>query len=264
MTQALAPVRTPLLRDGALHIKAEARQRSGSAKYRMVRSRVLDAIRSGEITGGTTLVEVSSGSTGVALGVIGKLLGVAVEVHALRTIAPAKRRAIEKTGARLALYPPDVPVPRLLDIVRDKAAGGGYWHLNQYARGAAERAYEPLAREIVAQLGRVSPSVFLCPVGSGGLIQGVGAALRKEFPSIRIVALEPARGEAIDGIRNTELHHLGDADPYDRDFPDDVVRVRRPASRAAVRGVRLGESSSAALAAAEAARWGPTLILAPD
>jgi cysteine synthase len=262
-----APFRTPLLRRGDLWIKAEACQRGKSAKYRMVVAKVRRAREAGEIIAGATLVEVTSGSTGVALAHVGEMLGLAVELHAYRTIASSKRSDIEERGARLVLHPEDVPVARLLEEVRKKVAGGGYWHLDQYARGSGVEAYEPLGREIVGQLadaGAPAPREFVCPVGSGGLIQGVGAVLRKEFPGMRVIAVEPEKGEAIDGVRNTELFHLGENDPYDPRFPDEVVRVARPKSRITVQAITLGESASAACAVAAARKGGASLILAPD
>jgi len=262
-----APFRTPLLHRRELWIKAETCQRARSAKYRMVVAKVQRALASGEIASGTILVEVTSGSTGIALAHVGEMLGMPVELHAYRTIASTKRKAIEYRGASLVLHEPDVPVSRLLEEVRKKVADGGYWHLDQYARGSVVLSYEPLGREIVAQLaeaGAPAPKLFLCPVGSGGLIQGVGTVLRKEYPAIRVIAVEPEKGHVIDGARNTELHSLGDDDPYDPRFPDEVVRVPRPKAKITVGSILLGESASAACAVAAARKGGPALVLAPD
>jgi cysteine synthase len=262
-----APFRTPLLHRGDLWIKVEACQRARSAKYRMVHAKVHRALGAGQVPTGTILVEVTSGSTGIALAHVGEMLGLSVELHAHRTIVDSKRKAIEHRGARLVLHEPDVPVAVLLDEVRKKVAQGGYWHLDQYARESVVQSYEPLGREIVGQLADArapEPRAFLCPVGSGGLIQGVGTVLRKEFPAIRVIAVEPEKGYAIDGARNTELHHLGKNDPYDPRFPDEVVRVPGPKSRITVDTILLGESASAACEVAASRQDGPSLILAPD
>jgi cysteine synthase len=261
-----APLRTPLLRAGPLWIKAESAQRTKSAKYRMVAAKVAEALRSGQVSDGTTLAEVTSGSTGVALATVGRLLGLPVELHAYRTIAADKKAAIEEQGARLVLHPPSDPVPRLLERVRKACDGGRTWHLNQYERHSTAAAYRGLGEELVEQLRELAspPEVFLCPVGTGGLIQGVGALLRSAFPGIRVVALEPQAGSAIDGLRNTELVHLGPLDPYDRNFPDEVVRVPAPETNIAVGSIPLGESASAAFLAATARAWASTLLLAPD
>jgi cysteine synthase len=151
--------------------------------------------------------------------------------------------------------------------VRQASAAGRCWHLNQYERSSIVAAYHDLGEELIQQVrerNAPSPRIFLCPVGTGGLIQGVGGALRSAFPGIRVVALEPRPGSTIDGIRNTELMHQGPDDPYDRSFPDEVLRVSAPETIVAVGGLPLGESSTAAFLAATTRGWESTLILAPD
>jgi cysteine synthase len=266
VTSIPPPLRTPLIRAGPLWIKAESAQRTGSAKYRMVAAKVDAALRSGRISDGTTLAEVTAGSTGVALAELGRALGLPVELHAYESIAPEKKAAIEERGARLVLHPASVPVSAMLDAVRRAVASGRTWHLNQYDRSSTVAAYGELADELLGQLRELNspPRIFLCPVGTGGLIQGIGAALRGAFPGIRVVALEPEAGATIDGIRNTELVHQGPDDPYDKCFPDEVLRVPAPATIVAVAGRSLGESSTAAFLAASSRGWESTLILAPD
>jgi cysteine synthase A len=261
-----APLRTPLIRAGPLWIKAESAQRTGSAKYRMVAAKVEAALRAGQISDATTLAEVTSGSTGVALAFVGKALGLPVEVHAFETIAPEKKAAIEERGARLVLHPASRPVSAMLEDVRRAVATGRVWHLNQYDRSSIVAAYGGLAEELLEQLRELGrpPQIFLCPVGTGGLIQGIGAALRGAFAGIRVVSLEPQAGSTIDGIRNTELVHHGAGDPYDRGFPDEVLRVPSPATSVALGGRPLGESATAAFLAASSRGWESTLILAPD
>jgi len=265
------PRRTPLVRHGALWIKVESLQRTRSVKYRMVFARVREALESGALGERTTLAEVSSGSTGVALAYVGKRLGFPVEIHAPSSIRREKLEAMIACGANLVLHDPRRPVPELVDEVRAKASRGRCWHLDQYSRGSASTCYNPLAEELYDQLtARGSarqnpfPQTLVCPVGTGGLIQGVGSWLRGRIPEIRIVAVEPAEGETIDGTRNTALQHLGEKDPYDPNFPDEVVRAARPAENVRLRGVTLGESASAAALAAERRGGESCLVLGPD
>jgi len=261
------PLRTPLVRSGDLAIKVEGAQRTRSAKYRLVYSILQNAIRCGAIRGGTTLVEVTSGSTGVALAWLGKRLGLRVEIHAYESISTAKRATIEGLGADVVLHPTGLPMAELLKIVRRKVAAGSFWHLDQYSRLSGREAYRPLGREILEQLseaGDAAPKILVCPVGTGGLIQGVGACLRAAVPSIRVIALEPEESSEIDGIRNTRLFHLGELDPYDRTFPDETVRVPRPAERVPLVDAILGESASAAVQLARSRGWRDVVVLAPD
>ena len=256
------PAETPLLPSEGLRVKPEGSQPSGSVKYRMVYAKLSDALCRGEVAPGTTLVEVTSGSTGAALAWAGRSLGHPVELHAHRSITPDKRSAIERSGATLVLHDPERPVGEILAEVVARAREGACWHLGQYDRASVVEAYRDLAAELLRQLRGEVPRVFLCPVGTGGLIQGIGARLREAFPGIRVVAVEPLPGVSIDGTRNTDLFHLGPLDPYDKGFPDEVVRVERPAARATLGGVVLGESATAALAVAR--RWPGAVLIAPD
>lgn len=258
------PRETPLLRSGNVLVKPELWQWTQSVKYRMAYAKVERAIGQGLLLENTTLVEVTSGSTGAALAFIGRTLGLGVELHAYESISPRRRAQIEGFGAKVVLHPSDTPVDRLLEMVRSRVQTGGTWHLDQYDRDSTAACYDGLADELLSQLRDAeAPEAFVCPVGTGGLIQGVGARLRKEYPGIRVVAVEPAPGVSIEGTRNTDCLHLGELDPYDRDFPDEVLRVPHP-DRRSVGGVALGESASAALAVLEARTFGPAVIVGPD
>lgn len=260
------PRRTPLVRQGGLWIKVESLQRTRSVKYRMVYARVLEALESGALEEKTTLTEVSSGSTGVALAYVGKRLGFPVEIHAPSCIRREKLEAMIACGANLILHDPRRPIPELVHEVRTKAARGRCWHLDQYARRFTSTSYDPLAEELHAQLTAPGgaprtpfPQTLVCPVGTGSLIQSVGSWLRRTIPGMCIVAVEPAEGQTIEG-----LWGLGEKDPYGPNFPDEVVRVARPAENVRLRGVSLGESASAAFRAAERRGGESCLVLAPD
>lgn len=259
------PLETPLLKCGNIWVKPEHGQRSGSVKYRMVYAKVRKAIQEGAITSRTKLVEVTSGSTGVALALAGRVLGLKVELHAYSSISSEKRTRILEYGADLVLHPNTVRVGELIDRVRALVREGPAWHLGQYERASTTAAYEDLGRELVGQLRaqNAAPRAFACPVGTGGLIQGLGALLRTSFPGLQVVAVEPEAGVIIDGTRNTELYRL-ENDPYDAQFPDEVVRVGRPKKRWGMEGVALGESASAAFEVACSRAWGSTVIVAPD
>lgn len=270
MTPAVAlelptPVVTPLVRQGNAWIKPEQGQRTGSVKYRMVYAKLRKALQEREIGPRTRLVEVTSGSTGVALAYAGQLLGLKVEVHAYSTMAIEKRTRILGHGAELVVHPVTSSVDDLLDLVRRRVREGGYWHLGQFDRSTTAAAYGDLGRELLAQLREqnASPEIFACPVGTGGLLQGLGAVLKGAMPRIRIVAVEPAPGEAIEGTRNSELCRLTN-DPFDARFPDEIVRVKRPSGRRSLDGIPLGESASATVELANRSERSSFVIVAPD
>jgi cysteine synthase A len=260
-----APLETPLIKSGNVWVKPELWQWTYSVKYRMVYAKVQRALQEGSIGANTVLVEVTSGSTGAALAFVGQRLGVPVEIHAFASITPKKRALIEDAGGNLVLHPPTVPVADLLKKVKAKVNAGGYWHLGQFDRQSTMVAYEGLGKELVAQLNQqeVIPRTFICPVGTGGLIQGLGVFLRKAFPGILVVAIEPQATAEIEGTRNTEVCHLGENDPYDPGFPDRVIRVGHPEKALNIGDIPLGESASAAYALA-CLEEGTTVVVAPD
>lgn len=257
------PIETPLIRQDGLWIKLEGLQRAGSVKYRMVFEKVRAGLSSGEIRPGTTLVEATSGSTGVALAFAGRELGLPVELHVYENASSGKLRRILDLGGRIVRHRLGTPFSAILATIREGVRSGRCWHLRQYDRAGLTVAYEPFAREILRQLPE-APSFFVCPVGTGGVIQGVGRVLRAAFPRITIIAVEPIEGASIDGMRNLRTHHLGEGDPYDRQFPDGTEYVPAPRTPVCLGGVVLGESATATIELVRSKGWKNVLIVAAD
>ena len=124
-----------------------------------------------------------------------------------------------------------------------------------------------LGQEIVQQLEMLAGSplkMFACPVGTGGLIQGVGAYLQQVWPGLTIVAVEPAPQVTIPGMRNSQVLHMSQEDPYDTGFPDIRMTVLPPKNTAQVAGFVLGESATAVYEMIRQAAWQDVLLIAPD
>lgn len=261
------PLRTPLIRRDGLLLKPEGAQRTGSVKYRMVWAKVRSAWESGRLAPGMTMVEVTSGSTGAALAEVGRTLGLRVELHAYESADEAKLAGIRAKGATVILHPNHVPMPALLDEVARKVRAGGHWHLGQYDRTSTSAAYEAISDEIVEQIGAAGearPRRFVCAVGTGGLIQGVGRRLRRALAPLEVIAVEPVAGARIDGMRNTDAAHLGADDPYDRAFPDRRHLVPAPLRKRSVGGYEVGWSATALLDLVDRTDWRDVLVIAAD
>ena len=261
------PWQTPLLRAGAVWVKPEGRQVTESVKYRLVYAKVTAAMHAGLLDKHSVLTEVTSGSTGVALAYVGALLGVRVELHAYINACPRKCARIQSYGVELVLHAPDTPMSELLDQVACRVMHQGYWHLNQYHRPSTMAAYQALGHEIVGQLtaqGAPLPQFFACAVGTGGLIQGVGAYLRQVLPALTVVAVEPEPQVTIQGMRNTHTLHLGQDDPYELAFPDLRLTTMPPREPARVAGITLGESATAVYNSLKQMAWEDVLLIAAD
>jgi len=261
------PKETPVFQQEKMLVKLEQHQWTSSVKYRLVYSKLLRAMQSDVVHSAMTLTEVTSGSTGVALAFAGWWLKMKVELHSYTTADPAKCRQIRKWGARLHLHSPDVPIEDLFAEVHAGVQKGTHWHLDQYDRKSFAAAYQNLGEEFCRQIGerdRFSPRFFVCPVGTGGLIQGVGSYLKMQFPQLEITAVEPESDSPIDGMRNTEEMHLGADDPYDRSFPEFRYTVPAPSSKVRLDGHCLGESASAVYSLITREKWRDVLWVAPD
>ncbi len=261
------PVRTPMLREGSVWVKPEGIQLGGSVKYRMVHAKLVQAIEAGRLGSETTLVEITAGSTGVALAYLGQKLGLKVELHAYDNAPPDKCSRIRECGANLILHPFGYSMKELIDVVARKVAEEGYWHLQQYDRKSTIAAYRTFGYEVINQIkenGVRAPKVFACPIGTGGLIQGLGTCLREAFPGIKIVSVEPNPDATIDGMRNTDKLYMGEGDPYDKNFPDERLLVPAPRDNAYVGSYRLGQSATAVYDMVHAKEWSDVLMIAPD
>ena len=183
---------TPVVEVDGVLFKLEYLNPGGSHKDRMAVSMLLDLIdRKGE---GGAIVEATSGSTGVALSLYGKLMGFEVYIAAKETASPVKISLMRRLGAHVLLCPNVPPEdPRSIFSVAERIQREkGAHFLMQDSNPANPRGQESMAREIIEQVGRVD--VFVMGVGTGGTISGVGRVLKEEYDA-RVVAVTPAGSE---------------------------------------------------------------------
>lgn len=230
-------------------------------KYRLVYEKIRQGILAGAIGKETTLLEASAGSTGVALAYAGSQLGLKVDIHVYEGDTPKYQR-IKHYGARLVVHDKTKPFPVLLNEMLHSREKQGIWHLNQYDRASVILSYRDYAFEIMDQLATrdIQPEQILCAVGTGGLLQGIGTAIRGVFPNIKITACEPESGCEIDGMRNADDFHLGDDDPYDKTFPDQRIFVQ-PVLR---ESGSLGDGTNSILNYIKSSGISNYLLISPD
>ena len=241
--------------------KLEGRNPSGSVKDRAVLAILEDAADRGLLAAGGTLVEASAGNTAVALAVIGAALGYRVVIIAPESVPLGRRRLITRFGAEVRLTPGLQGMAGAQEAARRIAEQDGALFLDQFRHPATVRAHqEGTGREVLEQTpGAVD--AFVAGVGTGGTITGAGGFLKAQLPSVRVVAVEPARSPLLSkGVAGEHgIPGLGpDFVPpmLDRTLIDQIVAVseeeaRRTMQEMAVReGLLVGLSSGAATAAA--------------
>ena len=186
-----------------LFAKLEAQNPTGSIKDRIV-LRILQAARaSGALAPGQPVVEASTGNTGVALALFGRLLGHPVDVCVPESVYPEIEALLRAFGARVRRVPRQAGIKTAVEVARAVAANEGAYLLNQFGSEENVRAhYEGTGAEILADLGSVD--VLVAGMGTGGTITGAGRRLKEANPACHVLGVEPRLGVHVQGLKSLE------------------------------------------------------------
>jgi S-sulfo-L-cysteine synthase (O-acetyl-L-serine-dependent) len=257
---------TPLLRlrrferaDGRvqLYAKAEWKNPGGSVKDRAAVSMVLDGERRGLLTPGRTILDATSGNTGIAYAMIGAARGYPVRLCMPENVTPERKRILRAYGAELILTDPLEGSDGAIREVRQvyEADRGRYYYPDQYNNPANWQAhYEATGPEILAQTeGRVTH--FVAGLGTSGTFVGTGRFLKERLPDVTLVSVQPdAALHGLEGLKHMESAIVPGI--YDKALADLDLGVGTEESYTLTRrlaleeGLLVGISSGAALAAA--------------
>jgi len=231
--------RTPLVRlnrvvpVGAAEVaaKLEAFNPLSSVKDRIAISMVTEAEKAGELKPGNTIVEATSGNTGIGLAFVAAARGYKCTLVMPDTMSVERRKLLQALGAELILTPGTAGLPEALKIAREYAEKTpGAWQSKQFDNPANPKVHrETTAREILDDTGGKVDAV-VAGVGTGGTVSGVGQVLKKHNPSILIVAVMPVEAQTLKGGPYAP-HKIQGIGPsfvpaiYDKDVVDRVVDV---------------------------------------
>lgn len=251
--------------------KAEFLNPGGSIKDRIARHIILEAEKRGDLRPGSTIMEVTSGNTGISLSMIGAMRGYKVVIIMPRTVSEERRHMIESFGAELELLTEINDIQEAVRKTEEIAAANDDIFLpRQFANPDNIEAHRTsTGPEILRQLGH-ELDAFVMGVGTGGTVMGVGRALREAGSKARIVAVEPDESAVMSGdVRGCHgIQGLADGFIPDLLRLDEVDQVTRIKTRDAIaaahqisrdEGLFVGISSGANVLAAEqvAAALGP-------
>lgn len=191
--------RTPVVRlnripsHGAeLYVKLEAFNPMGSVKDRMARAIIDTAERSGELQPGQTVVEATSGNTGIALAMVCAARGYPLVVVMAENFSVERRRLMRFLGARVVLTPAALKGSGMLAKARELAERHGWFLCRQFDNPANALVHEETtAREILADFPAGQLDYWVSGFGTGGTLAGVARVLKRERPGVQIVACEP-------------------------------------------------------------------------
>jgi [CysO sulfur-carrier protein]-thiocarboxylate-dependent cysteine synthase len=235
-----------------LFVKLEGMNPGGSVKDRIAKSMVEDAEASGRLHPGDTILEPSSGNTGIGLALVCRVKGYKLRVVLPENVSVERRQLLEIFGAEVIPSPKEEGSNGAIRVAKELAKQGDAVFLYQYGNAANPRAhYEGTGPEIWADCPEVD--AFVAGLGTSGTLMGVGRYLKERKSSVRIVAVEPPAGEDVQGLRSLEEGYIPpifDPDVLDRRF---IVRLQESVEwtrRLAELGIFAGLSSGAVLAGA--------------
>jgi cysteine synthase len=238
-------------------VKLEGQNPGGSVKDRIALSMVEQAEKDGRLEPGATLLEPTSGNTGIGMALVARVKGYHLKVVLPANVSVERRQLLEVWGAEIIESPGSEGSNGAVRMAEGIAAEHPEWvFLYQYANQANPKAhYEGTGPEI----WRDCPDVthFVAGLGTSGTLLGVGRYLKEQNPDVQVWAVEPPAGEMVDGLRNLDegyippiFTELGGAELLDRKT---VVGPRLSVEwtrRLAEVGIFAGISSGAAMAGA--------------
>jgi cysteine synthase B len=257
--------RTPLVRLEAfepgtgveIHAKLELRNPGGSVKDRAAVAIILDALRAGHLRSGRTLLDATSGNTGVAYAMVGAALGLPVHLCVPSNVTGPRKRLLEAYGATVTYTDPMDGTDGAIREARwlAKSDPGRYFYADQYSNPANWRAhYAGTAPELVEQTGgRLTH--FVAGLGTSGTFIGTGRRLREWRPSVRLISVGPDSPlHGLEGLKHMPtamvppIYDPSLADRHETVETEEALELARHLARR--HGLLVGPSSGAALVAA--------------
>ena len=241
----------------SVYVKLEGLNPGGSVKDRAALSIVRDALRSGELGPGRTLLDATSGNTGIAYAMLGAAFGFPVRLALPADVSPERIQILQAYGAELTQTDPAAGTEGSRCFARELAARrpDRYFYADQYNNPANPRAHYATTGPEIWRQSRAGITHFVAGLGTGGTMTGVGSYLKVRDPHTRLVGVQPQGAQhGISGLK-----HLASADVpgiYDAGLVDEIAEVStEKANGMALRlareeGLFVGISAGAAVAAA--------------
>jgi [CysO sulfur-carrier protein]-thiocarboxylate-dependent cysteine synthase len=203
-----------------LWAKLEDRNPTGSIKDRAALSMVRAAEADGRLMPGCTILEPTSGNTGISLAMVAKVRGYGLVCVMPENTSLERRQLLEMFGARIIFSPAAGGSNQAVAVAKQLAAENPDWvMLYQYGnRANAQAHYEGTGPEILRDLPTITH--FVAGLGTTGTLMGAGRYLREKAPDVQVVAAEPRYGELVYGLRNIDEGFVPEL------YDDDVLTSR--------------------------------------
>lgn len=222
---------TPVIQIENVYAKLESVNPSGSIKDRVALEIVEGAERRGELKEGYTIVEASSGNTGISLSLVAAAKGYRMTVVMPENMSEERKQMVRAFGAELVLTSRSGSLREAIQKAEELGRRANTFLARQFANPDNIRAQEKTGREILAQVGPVD--AIVAGVGTGGTLMGISNVMREANPNVKVIAVEPEEAAVMFGgsdvrIREHKIQGIGDGfipQLIDMSRVDDVITV---------------------------------------
>ncbi|MCL2706695.1 MAG: cysteine synthase family protein [Dehalococcoidia bacterium] len=255
---------TPLVRINSLckksgvkiYAKIEGCNPTGSIKDRIALKMIEQAELEGILKQGMSIIEATSGNTGIGLAMIGAVKGYGVTIVMSEAVSIERRRMIEAFGAQIVLTPAEQGTDGAIMKTRSmlEQEQGMYFNPNQFSNEYNKIAHYKTTAEEIWQQSEGKVTHFVSSIGTSGTLIGVGMGLKEKNPNIKVIEAQPVKGHYIQGLKNMEEAIVPEI--YDISQIDRSIMIETEAALAMTRriileeGIFAGMSSGAAMLAA--------------
>lgn len=244
----------PVNKNVTIYCKLEGQNPGGSVKDRAALGMISGALERGDIKPGDTLVEATSGNTGIALAMISAIKGLNIKLLMPENATEERIKSMKAYGAEVILTPAEKTIEYSRQLAEEMADEHGYFQLNQFANPDNYKFHEKTTGPEIWRDTDGKITHFVSAMGTTGTIMGVSRHLKSQNPDVQIVGTQPTEGSSIPGIRRWSPEYLPkifEADRVDRTIDvsqeEATEMTRRMAKEEGIMG---GMSSGGALTAA--------------
>ncbi len=244
----------PTNKDVTIYCKLEGQNPGGSVKDRAALGMISGALERGDIKPGDTLVEATSGNTGIALAMIASVKGLKMKLLMPESATAERIKTMKAYGAEVILTPGDKTIEYSRQLAQEMADEKGYFQLNQFANADNYKMHENTTGPEIWNDTNGEITHFVSAMGTTGTIMGVSRYLKAQNQDVQIVGTQPKEGSSIPGIRRWSPEYLPkifEADRVDRTIDvseDEAIKMTRRMAKE--EGIMGGMSSGGALTAA--------------
>jgi cysteine synthase B len=244
----------PSNKNVTIYCKLEGQNPGGSVKDRAALGMINGALEREDIRPGDTLVEATSGNTGIALAMIAAMKGLNIKLLMPESATEERIKSMKAFGAEVILTPAEKTIEYSRQLAQEMANDHGYFQLNQFANPDNYKMHERTTGPEIWEDTNGKITHFVSAMGTTGTIMGVSRYLKSQNPEVQIVGTQPTDGSSIPGIRRWSPEYLPkifEADRVDRIIDISEKEATEMARKMATEeGIFAGMSSGGALTAA--------------